>query len=221
MADADHEKSKSEPAPPLHGWRALFAGVLLGLAAVVAGNLWIIHATSPQIVETVAAAPSRPVAIVLGNRVFPDGGLSLDLEPRVEIALALYRAGKTKRLFLSGASGVPAGYDEPGAMAAWLERRGVPRDAMILDRAGYRTAATMANAARLGLRDALICTQGYHLPRALYLAQHAGIDATGVPAEDRVTSFRDGVRTFLREKLARVETLVEVALRGVRAGPKS
>jgi SanA protein len=211
----------SEPDLPVHGWRALFAGVLLGLAAIVAGNLWIIHETSSDIVETVAAAPSRPVAIVLGNHVFPDGGLGVDLLPRVEIAYELYRAGKTKRFFLSGAADVPGGYDEPGAMAAWLERRGVPRSAMILDRAGFRTAATMANAASLGLRDALVCTQGYHLPRALYLARHAGIDATGVAADDRVTSLRDRVRTFLREKLARAETLVEVAMRGVRAGPKS
>jgi SanA protein len=217
MADVEGK----EEVTPSRARRALFASALLGLAAVVAGNLWIVRATSSDIVESVAAAPSRPVAIVLGNRVFPDGGLSLDLEPRVEIAYELYRAGKTKRFFLSGAADVPAGYDEPGAMAAWLERRGVPRDAMILDRAGDRTAATMANAASLGLRDALVCTQGYHLPRALYLARHAGIDATGVAAADRVTSLRDRVRTFLREKLARAETLVEVAVRGVRAGPKS
>ncbi|HTA18070.1 MAG TPA: ElyC/SanA/YdcF family protein [Polyangia bacterium] len=221
MADAAERTAKSEPEPRLHAWRSLFAGVLLGLAAIVVGNLWVIRATSSEIVETVAAAPSRPVAIVLGNQVFPDGSLSVDLEPRVQIAYELYRAGKTKRFFLSGAANVLAGYDEPGAMAAWLERRGVPRSAMILDRAGDRTAATMADAARLGLRDALICTQGYHLPRALYLAQHAGIDATGVAAEDKVTFFRHRLRTFFRERLARAETVVEVALRGVRATPKS
>ncbi|HEX4405424.1 MAG TPA: ElyC/SanA/YdcF family protein [Polyangia bacterium] len=220
MADAAKRQAKS-PELRLRPWRSLFAGVLLGLAAIVAGNLWVIGATSSNIVESVAAAPSRPVAIVLGNRVFPDGSLSSDLEARVEVAYELYRAGKTKRFFLSGAANLPVGYDEPGAMAAWLARRGVPRSAMILDRAGDRTAATMANAAGLGLRDALVCTQGYHLPRALYLARHAGIDATGVAAEDRVTSLHQRLRTFFRERLARAETVVEVALRGVRAAPKS
>src|SRR6202012_711857 len=126
-ADAAERHATSEPGPRVHVWRALFTGVLLGIAAIVAGNLWIIHATSSDIVETVPAAPSRPVAIVLGNRVFPDGSMGADLEARVQVALDLYRAGKTKRLFLSGAGHPLTGYHEPGAMAAWLRRAGGPR----------------------------------------------------------------------------------------------
>jgi SanA protein len=197
--------------------RAVLGAVALGLVAIGAGNAWVIHATSGDIVTRVTDAPARPVAIVLGNRVFPDGSLSRDLFPRVAVALALYRAGKVQRLFLSGAAYPDQGYDEPGVMADWLERRGVPRSAMILDRLGFRTAATMANAAAQGFREVLVCTQGYHLPRSLYLARHAGLTATGVVPEEKAGQSLDLAHSFVREGLARAETVIEVALRGVRA----
>jgi SanA protein len=146
--------------------------------------------------------------------VFPDGTLSRELSQRVAVALALYRAGKVQRFFLSGAAVASQSYDEPEAMAGWLERRGVPRSAMILDRLGHRTAATMADAAAQGLKDVLVCTQWYHLPRSLYLARHAGLTATGVAADDKGRAV-DRARTFVRESFARVETIVEVAVRGV------
>jgi vancomycin permeability regulator SanA len=192
--------------------------VALGLAAIALGNGYLFYTTSGDIVRGVAEAPSRSVAIVLGNKVFADGSISRELAHRVRVALDLYRAGKVQRIFLSGAAVPELGYDEPAAMAGWLERRGVPRAAMILDGNGHRTAATMADAAAMGFHDALVCTQAYHLPRALYLARHAGLVATGVPAEPAGGSFSDEAHSFVREGLARAEILVEVALRGVRPG---
>jgi vancomycin permeability regulator SanA len=211
----------ADGAPP--SWRrrlvrrVLLPGALLGLVAVGAGNAYLFATTAKDIVDTVAAAPSRPVAIVLGNSVWPGGVLSWGLAARVRVALALYEAGKVQRLFLSGAFRTSDGYDEPGAMAAWLEKRGVPRTAMVLDRLGHRTAATMANAAAQGFFDALICTQSSHMPRALYFARHAGIRATGVRGLDPTGLSFDRGRGILREALARPEAVVEVALRGVSA----
>lgn len=200
--------------------RAGLAVVLLGLAALAAGNAWLFHAASREVVAGVAEAPARPVAIVLGNRVFSDGSLSRELAARVRVALDLYRAKKVRLIFLSGATRPGDLYDEPAAMAGWLERRGVPPSALVLDGEGHRTAATMADAAARGFRDVLVCTQAYHLPRALYLARHAGIDAVGVPAEPVAALFWDRVHSLVREGLARPETIVEVALRGVRpSGP--
>jgi SanA protein len=198
-------------------WRAFIGAGLLGLILVGAGNVWVLHATAADVASDVGAAPDRPVAIVLGNRVFPDGSLSGELAMRVRVALELYRAGKVRRIFLSGAWREAEGYDEPSAMAAWLERRGVPRAALILDRGGYRTAATMADAAARGIREALVCTQRYHLPRALYLARHAGIAARGVAAGVSPGTLFDCLHSFVRETLARAETVGEVAVRGVSA----
>jgi SanA protein len=208
MADA------AAPRPRPRLWRILL-GVAVVLVAVVGGtNVYMVAATSGDIVG-VPEAPKKPVAIVLGNFVFPDGRLSTDLLPRVQTALELYEAGKVERIFLSGLAMSAQRYDEAAAMAAWLELRGVPRSALILDREGYRTMATMANAARNGLLDALVCTQPYHLPRAVYIARRAGIRAIGVTPTTPL-SLRTTARALMREAPARTEALVEVALRGVR-----
>jgi len=210
-------------APPRRGRARRFVVGALGLGALVlgAGNAWVALTTSRDIVPGVAEAPERPVAIVLGNRAFADGSVSPELEARVSVALELYRAKKVEGFFLSGAFYPEESYDEPGAMAGWLLRRGVPRQAIVLDRQGFRTAATMANAAAHGFRSVLVCTQPYHLPRALYFARHAGLTATGVAARSPPARFFVRAYIFLREMLARPEAVVEIAVRGVRAGSKS
>jgi vancomycin permeability regulator SanA len=197
--------------------RALGGAVLLGLGAIGAANAWMIHAGAGATVASVAEAPVRPVAIVLGNRVFSDGSVSRELAARIRVGLELYQAKKVQKLFLSGAHYPEQGYDEPAAMAGWLERRGVPRADLILDEDGHRTAATMANAAALGFREVLVCTQPYHLPRSIFLARHAGLVPIGVPAQQPDAMLSITVHSFLRETMARAEIIAEVAWRGVRA----
>jgi vancomycin permeability regulator SanA len=153
--------------------------------------------------------------IVLGNKVFPGGQPSRELAERLETARDLYQSGRAPRIVVSGL--VRDGYDEPSAMADWLRARGVPSDHIVVDGGGHRTAATMANAVALGVRSSLIATQGYHLPRSLYLAHHAGIDAVGVAARPGGRAGWHLFRTYFREVVARAETVLEVVLRGVRA----
>ena len=208
-----------EPPPARARWRRWAWGVVVaalgGVACVVTANLYLIASTRAATASGAEAAPVRPYAIVLGNRVFEDGSPSRELAARLETALAVYRAGRAGKVIVSGRIGAD-GYDEPDAMAAWLRARGVPAGDIIVDGGGHRTAATMADAAALGVRAALVVTQGYHLPRSLYLARHAGIDAMGVPAPARTAAGLLAVKVFFREALARAETLLEVAVRGVR-----
>ena len=206
-----------EPAAPPR-WRRWAKRALLGLGAlgvpIVAANLYLIAAARAATVADPASSPVRPYAIVLGNRVFRDGSPSAELAARLESALELYRAHRAGQVIVSGRTAV--GYDEPHAMAAWLEARGVPAGDIVIDAGGYRTAATMADAVALGARSAFVVSQGYHLPRALYYARHAGIDALGVAAPSRYSSRLVVLMVFCREAAARAETLVEVAVRGVR-----
>jgi len=196
-------------------WAWWLPGIALaGVACVVAANLYLIARASAATLPDVERAPVRPYAIVLGNQVFSGGRPSPELANRLEAALALYRAGRAGKVIVSGR--VAEGYDEPHAMAAWLEAHGVPPADIVVDEGGHRTAATMADAAALGVRSAHVVTQGYHLPRALHFARHAGIDALGVPAPERRSGWWDSLRVFVRESVARAEALLEVVVRGVR-----
>jgi SanA protein len=128
---------------------------------------------------------ARPItAIVPGAAVWPGDIPSHMLEDRVLTAVWMYHEGKASRLFMSGNR--DGGYNEPDVMARLAVSKGVPQEAILLDYAGYTTRMTMQNAARIfGIGDAVVVTQGYHLPRALYLGDKAGMRVTGKAADLR------------------------------------
>jgi SanA protein len=62
---------------------------------------------------------------------------------------------------------------------------GVPDEAIVLDYAGRRTYDTCYRAkAIFGVESAILVTQDFHLPRALYLCNHLGVEAVGVEANN-------------------------------------
>jgi SanA protein len=212
--------SKTRAAPVgrrLTTWLARTVMLVVAcLTALTALNSWVILTTRSAMADTPAAVQAHPWAIVLGNYVSPDGIPSPELWQRLETARSLYASGRAGRLVASGMH--RPGYDEPHGMAAWLVAHGVPPNGITLDLGGHRTAATVANASRLGVRSVLIVTQAYHLPRALYFARHAGLDAVGVvaPLEEGLTA-EDLFRRHGREIIARAACVIEVALFGVRS----
>ena len=186
--------------------------VVPGAGLVIASSAWIERASATRIVRRVADAPARTVAIVLGARVYPDGSPSPMLEDRLETARALYIAGKVRRILVSGDHGT-RGYDEVNGMHRWLVRHGVPERDVFLDHAGLRTLDTMARAAKVfGVRDAIVCTQEFHLARAVFLARHAGIDAVGI-VSDRRRYGTEGASRF-RELFARSRAVLDVHVLG-------
>jgi vancomycin permeability regulator SanA len=195
--------------------RAIFvatATTLLLVASVACLNFYVLLTTRGAISagsETVA--PIREYAIILGNTVSRDGTPWLELEERLETARRLYAAGRVRRLIASGRS--EGDYNEPQGMATWLVAHGVSRADIVLDPWGYRTAASIANAIKLGARSVLIVSQADHLPRAIYFARQAGLDAIGVAASSEGL----GRSTFEQEPMKRAEAVLEAAIRGVRS----
>jgi SanA protein len=159
-------------------------------------------------VTTLDEAPSADAIVVLGAGLFPSGAPSHVLHDRLDTALQLYRAGRAPRILVTGDHG-RATYDEPRAMREWLEARGVPAHAIFMDHAGFDTYSSMARARRVFLvRRPIVVTQGFHLPRALYLAQAAGMQAAGVPSDARVYS---GIAMMhAREVLSRPKAWLDV-----------
>jgi SanA protein len=211
---------------PLRRWPRLskFALVGTGLAValalvVVAGNVYVLLDGGGS-TSSIADVPKTEVAIVPGAWVEPDGKMSAMLAARVEQASRLWHAGKVKKVLVSGDHGTWK-YDEPDTMREALVRDGVaPRD-VFEDHAGFDTWATMVRARNIfGVRKAVVVTQGFHMPRALYLADAAGIDATGLTADLQPWGFQ-GRKSEAREVLSRVKALVDVTLdTPAMAGPK-
>jgi vancomycin permeability regulator SanA len=135
--------------------------------------------------QTYAAAdvPARRVAIVFGAGLRRNGTATLVLQDRVTVAARLYFAGKVEKLLLSGDNRF-LDYNEPGAMRQVALSLGVPEDALVLDYAGRRTYDTCYRAVAIfGVTEAVLVTQSFHLPRALYECNHLGVGAVGVDSD--------------------------------------
>jgi SanA protein len=93
-----------------------------------------------------------------------------------------------------------------------LVRDGVPARDVFEDHAGFDTWATMVRARGIfGIRRAVVVTQGFHMPRALYLADAAGIDATGLTADLHPYGI-EGDKSEAREVLSRVKAIADTTL---------
>ncbi len=166
---------------PLRVLAVLVYGALLATAFAFDMQGRVARGSRPWMLPDAAMRPHF-TGIVLGCRVNGDDP-SACLEERLQKALDLYQEGHVQRLLLSGDHG-SAGYDEVNAMRSWLIERGVNAEHVFLDHAGFDTWDSMVRAkAVFHVDDAIIVTQAFHLPRAVYLARAAGLEAAGVAAD--------------------------------------
>jgi vancomycin permeability regulator SanA len=162
--------------------------------------------------ELANIAEKSRVAIVLG------GGVGLDrpstiVQDRLDTAKELIDKNYVDILLLSGDNSA-YDYNEPQVMYDYLIQRGVPAEKLRRDFAGRSTYATCERANKIfGVDSALLVSQDTHLPRAIYLCKHFGIDAYGVKAETETRK-----RTWLyqrgREFLARGKAIYNAYIIG-------
>jgi len=127
-------------------------------------------------------APARRVAIIFGAGLRRDGTPTAMLRDRVLTGAELYFSGKVEKLLLSGDNRF-VDYNEPESMRQFALSVGVPDEAIVLDYAGRRTYDTCYRArAIFGVDNALLVTQGFHLPRAVFLCNMLGMETVGVEA---------------------------------------
>ena len=155
-------------------------------------------------------APRERVAVVFGAGLRRDGTPTPILRDRVETAADLYFSGTVKKLLMSGDNRF-ADYNEPGSMRDYAISLGVPADAIVLDYAGRRTYDTCYRAkAIFGVENAILVTQKFHLPRALFICNVLGVQATGVEANNR-QYWRGSLLIWnFREQLATVGAFLDV-----------
>ncbi|MBB3189821.1 SanA/YdcF family protein [Halomonas cerina] len=199
-------------------WK-VFKGILMSLGALAllatllfaGANLWVIGATRERIEHDLASCRPERVGIVFGtSRWTRSGHRNPHFEGRMIAAHELLRLGRVDHLLLSGDNRTRY-YNEPVAMWRDLRGRQVRDEDMTLDYAGFSTFDTLARARDVfGVERALLVTQAWHLPRALFIAEALGLEASGCVAPERpVTSLW---RLKAREWVARVGTLGDLYL---------
>lgn len=166
-------------------WWTLSGIFLLALTAPLWPVTWIARSQRDRLFRRVEEVPSRKVAIIFGAAVYPGRRLSHVLEDRVQTGVELYRAGKVQKLLMTGDNSRDE-YNEPVAMKQEAIRRGVAPEDITVDYAGFRTYDSCYRARDIfGLREAILVTQRFHLPRALYTARKLGLDVVGIEADRR------------------------------------
>ena len=178
---------------------------LLSLSLVVITNSVMLFSTKENILTPDLAAKLTDVdcIVVLGCLVRTDGTPSDMLNDRLLTGTDLYFRGAAPVLLMSGDHG-QADYDEVNAMKRFAVDKGVPSSDVFMDHAGFSTYESMYRAKEIfGADKIIIVTQGYHLPRALYIASSLGIEAYGVSAD--VRTYRGQIVRDVRELLARTK----------------
>lgn len=123
--------------------------------------------------------------LVLGAAQY-NGRPSPVFKARLDHGIALYRQGYAGRLILTGGVGAGDTLSEGEVGRRYALDQGVPESALLVEREGGNSAASMAAAAQLmrenDLRSALIVSDSYHMLRLQLLARRVGIRAFRAPA---------------------------------------
>jgi SanA protein len=172
---------------PMNRYRLLIVALLI----VVLSLLYVhgqVHGYDDLIITDINSLDTRDwpaprVAVVFGASIYSNGDLSPILADRVNRATELYSAHKVDRILVSG-DARHRSYNEPKAMYEYLINHGVASKDVIVDNSGRSTYETCLRAKEVfGLKRAVLVSQGFHLPRALYIANKLGLDAVGMAGD--------------------------------------
>ncbi len=187
---------------------------VLALGLIVICDQAVAYNAKGLLYDSVDSIPRRKVGLILGTSPVStwNGCRNYYFDHRIKAGAELYKAGKVDWLVVSGGDyrNTENGYDEPVAMRDSLMKQGVDSTRIILDYDGTRTLNSIAKIRNVYCQDSIIIiSQEYHNERALFQAQHLGIDALGFNAKTpgRRTSWW---RNRGREVLARVKLFIDI-----------
>jgi uncharacterized SAM-binding protein YcdF (DUF218 family) len=152
------------------------SGVVTAYLARVAGEI--------QRQSTIDEARPADAIIVLGAAEYR-GKPSPVLEARLNHALFLYLKNMAPRIITTGGAGGDPVFTEGAVGRAYLTSRGVPPEAIVVENEGESTAQSVAAVAeimrRMGLKSAIVVSDGYHIFRVKRMLESSGMRVYGSP----------------------------------------
>lgn len=191
-------------------WKLLVVLAMLCGIGTVGFAQAVIHSYTPLVIHDIEKLPPAPVALVFGAGVKRDGTPTDALHDRVLAGVELYKAGKVRKLVMTGDNG-DRRYNEVKPMKALAIESGVPEGDIVLDYAGFRTYDSCYRARDVfGLGDVIAVSQDFHLPRILYICNRLRVRSIGYSANRR--AYRDILVWEAREFLARFKAWYQVEI---------
>jgi uncharacterized SAM-binding protein YcdF (DUF218 family) len=134
--------------------------------------------------STIEEAQPADVIVVLGAAEYR-GRPSPVLQARLNHALMLYLKGLAPYILTTGGAGGDPTYTEGEVGRAYLTRRGVPSEAILVEPNGSTTAQSLQAATeimrRTDLHSCIVVSDGYHIFRVKRLLEARNVKVYGSP----------------------------------------
>jgi uncharacterized SAM-binding protein YcdF (DUF218 family) len=171
-------------------WKRVFFGASALIAALILTYLaWVSRQIEQQ--SNLDEERISDVILVLGAAEYR-GKPSPVLEARLNHALILYLRGLAPYIITTGGAGGDPVFTEADVGRAYLTRRGVPSEAILVERAGSTTAESIARSVeimrRMNFHSCVVVSDGYHIFRVKRMLEDQGIQVYGSPRPGGMTS---------------------------------
>ncbi len=183
--------------------------LFLSVLAIFLSNWMVKSNAEGKLYNSTQEIPFNQVGLLLGTgKTLQNGYPNLYYKYRIDAAVALYKAGKIKRILISGDNG-NKDYDEPTDMKNDLIARGIPEAHIKLDFAGFRTLDSMVRSKEIfGQQSITVISQAFHNERAVYIGERNDINTIGFNAKSVTANY--GFKTKIRERFARVKMMLDL-----------
>lgn len=187
---------------------------VVSLALMLACNQIVVNHAEGKVFSDIDSIKYNKVGLLLGTT--PQARITKVKNYffiyRLDAAEQLYRVKKIDLILISGDENSLDGVNEPMCMRDSLVERGIPASAIIMDGKGYRTINSIINANKVyGMKSITIISQKFHNERAIYQAEHLGLDIENIQAYNaKMPNSRRAYITTIREYFARVKMFLDL-----------
>jgi SanA protein len=191
--------------------KSILLSPLVIIILVLIMNFYVEQKTKDYIYDDVNNIPKNEVGLLLGTSKYLTSGMeNLYYTYRIQAAVELYENKKIDIIIVSGDNSTKE-YNEPAMMMNDLVEKGVKKEDIVLDYAGFRTLDSVVRSKEIFEQNKItIISQKFHNERAIFIAMIKDIDAIGYNAKD--VNIRYGFKTQVREYLARVKMFFDIAV---------
>lgn len=199
-------------------WKKLLALMILLIAILVivliSCNRAVVNSAKHKAFDDIDSIKPAEVGLLLGTtpQTRIGGRKNMFFKYRIDAAEELYKAGKINYILISGDENSLDGVNEPECMKDSLVAHGIPENAIFLDGKGFRTLDSVVRMRNVfGVRTFTIISQRFHNERALYLAEHLGLDVEDLQAYNaKEPKSAMSMMTYIREYFARVKMFLDI-----------